>query len=79
MNFLVKPSDGSSVQYDFGPQPLLEPHQTTVLRRKLTLPESDSPPRKELSCKLEWRHFLRRSAKGTGSKRIAQVGRKSRV
>ena len=70
--------EGWESQTDASGHPLLPPHQSSLLKHKLRLPVPESWSRAELSSRLEWRYYLRRS--GTGERRkVAQVGRKTRV
>lgn len=76
--FHLNTDDGASVQYDSGTHSLLEPYQSSVLRRKLSLPAAPELGKKELTSTLEWRYHLRRAGR-ENRKRVVQVGRKTRV
>uniref|UniRef100_A0A914UIF6 Tox-GHH domain-containing protein n=1 Tax=Plectus sambesii TaxID=2011161 RepID=A0A914UIF6_9BILA len=65
-------ANGYRSQFDGSEHPLLAPHETTLLKRKASLPALNEPQRRELTSRLEWRSFVRREGKGA-SKRVAQV------
>jgi YD repeat-containing protein len=71
-------ANGYRSQFDGSDHPLLAPHESTLLKRKATLPSLTEPQRRELTSRLEWRNFVRREGKGA-AKRVAQVGRRPRV
>lgn len=75
---------GARTHFDGVTHPLLEPHETAILKRKITIPEVTDPPRRELNLRFEWRGYIRR--KETGGRRdpekwrrVQQVGRRPRV
>ncbi|KAL4003026.1 GHH signature containing HNH/Endo VII nuclease toxin family protein [Acanthocheilonema viteae] len=55
---------GARTHFDGVTHPLLEPHETAILKRKITLPETVDPPRRELNLRFEWRGYIRRKESG---------------
>ncbi|KAM3723400.1 Teneurin-1 [Dirofilaria immitis] len=51
---------GARIHFDGMTHPLLEPHETAILKRKITIPETVDPPRRELNLRFEWRGYIRR-------------------
>ncbi|KAM3723399.1 Teneurin-1 [Dirofilaria immitis] len=51
---------GARIHFDGMTHPLLEPHETAILKRKITIPEAVDPPRRELNLRFEWRGYIRR-------------------
>lgn len=74
---------GARTHFDGVTHPLLEPHETAILKRKITLPEAIDPPRRELNLRFEWRGYIRRKESGRRDpekwRRVQQVGRRPRV
>lgn len=77
--FHLTATDGSSIQYDGGVNSLIESYQTSILRRKLTIPASKVLSRKELTSKLQWIYYMRDGDRRDSHKRTVQVGRRARV
>ncbi|VDN02037.1 unnamed protein product [Thelazia callipaeda] len=80
---LVIDAVGARTQFDGVPHPLLEPHAVAILKRKISIPESIHPPRRELNLRFEWRGYIRRkeSVRRDPDKlrRVQQVGRRPRI
>uniref|UniRef100_A0A915PKS0 EGF-like domain-containing protein n=1 Tax=Setaria digitata TaxID=48799 RepID=A0A915PKS0_9BILA len=74
---------GARIHFDGVTHPLLEPYETAILKRKVTLPEIADPPRRELNLRFEWRTYIRRkeSSRRIPEKwrRVQQVGRRPRI
>uniref|UniRef100_A0A1I8EAL2 EGF-like domain-containing protein n=1 Tax=Wuchereria bancrofti TaxID=6293 RepID=A0A1I8EAL2_WUCBA len=74
---------GARTHFDGVTHPLLEPHETVILKRKITLPEATDPPRRELNLRFEWRGYIRRKESGRRDsekwRRVQQVGKRPRI
>ncbi|EFO27446.1 hypothetical protein LOAG_01036 [Loa loa] len=55
---------GARTHFDGVTHPLLEPYETAISKRKITLPEAVDPPRRELNLRFEWRGYIRRKESG---------------
>uniref|UniRef100_A0A915BMY1 EGF-like domain-containing protein n=1 Tax=Parascaris univalens TaxID=6257 RepID=A0A915BMY1_PARUN len=83
---LIIDAGGYRSHFESVSHPLLEPYENAILKRKITLPASVEPKRRELNMRFEWRGYVRRRdgsrARHGGegaAKRVLQVGRRPRV
>ncbi|VDM44506.1 unnamed protein product [Toxocara canis] len=86
---LIVDAGGYRSHFESVSHPLLEPYESAILKRKITLPASIEPARRELNMRFEWRGYVRRRDGSRGrhghfgvdgaAKRVLQVGRRPRV
>ncbi|KAK0414638.1 hypothetical protein QR680_011539 [Steinernema hermaphroditum] len=73
-SFVIE-ADGYRTQFDGTTHPLLLPHESAILKRKIIVPPLDNPPSRELSSRFEWRGYVRRESSGSGRKIVQVNGR----